>query len=188
MITGTSGAGKGTLEEALLPRVPELELAVSATTRERRPGEREGREYYFVSEEEFERRARAGDFLEHVRHEWGPRHGTLRSEIDRIRAEGRVPLLDLETRGALAIRDELPESLTIFVKAPTIEELERRLRERATESGGEIEERLAVARHQLELEDEFDYVIVNDDLQRAVAELERIVTRKLEGAGSMARR
>ena len=186
MITGTSGAGKGTLEEALLPRMPELELAVSATTRERRPGEREGREYYFVSEEEFERRVQAGDFLEHVTHEWGPRHGTLRSEIDRIRGEGRVPLLDLETQGALAIRDELPECVTIFVKAPTIEELERRLRERATESGGEIEERLAVARRQLELEHEFDYVIVNDDLGRAAAELEQIVARELQGAGSMA--
>jgi guanylate kinase len=184
-ITGTSGAGKGTLEQELMRRLPELELAVSATTRERRPSEREGREYHFVSEDEFERLVQDGAFLEHVTHSWGPRHGTLRSEIDRIRAAGRVPLLDLETEGALVVRDEVPGSVTVFVKAPTLDELERRLRERATESGGEIEERLAVARRQLELADEFDHVIVNDDLERAVDELEEIVSRELRAAGTM---
>ena len=185
-ITGTSGAGKGTLEQELMRRMPELELAVSATTRERRPSERDGREYHFVSEEEFERLVQEGAFLEHVTHPWGPRHGTLRSEIDRIRAAGRVPLLDLETHGALVVRDEVPGAVTVFVKAPTMAELERRLRERATESGGEIEERLAVARGQLALEHEFDHVIVNDNLHRAVDELEAIVHKELRAAGSMA--
>jgi guanylate kinase len=187
-ITGTSGAGKGTLERELMRRLPELELAVSATTRERRPTERDGREYHFVSDEEFERLVREGAFLEHVTQVWGPRHGTLRSEIDRIRREGRVPLLDLETQGALVVRDEVPGSVTVFVKAPTLDELERRLRERATESGGEIEERVAVAREQLALEHEFDHVIVNDDLRRAVDELQKIVSRELRAAGSMAAR
>ncbi len=186
-ITGTSGAGKGTLEQELMRRLPELELAVSATTRERRPTERDGREYHFVSEEEFERLVREGAFLEHVTHSWGPRHGTLRSEIDRIRDEGRVPLLDLETHGALVVRDEVPGAVTVFVKAPSLDELERRLRERATESGGEIEERLAVAREQLALEDEFHHVVVNDDLSRAVDQLEEIVSRELRAAGSMTR-
>ena len=186
-ITGTSGAGKGTLEQELMRRLPELELAVSATTRERRPSERDGREYHFVSEEEFERLVQEGAFLEHVTHSWGPRHGTLRSEIDRIRGEGRVPLLDLETHGALVVRDEVPGSITVFVKAPGLDELERRLRERATESGGEIEERVAVARKQLGLEHEFDHVIVNDDLRRAVDELEDIVARELRAAGTMTR-
>src|SRR5881397_2991501 len=88
-ITGTSGAGKGTLEKELMRRMPELELAISATTRERRPTERDGREYHFVSEEEFERLVQDGSFLEHVTHPWGPRHGTLRSEIARIRGAGR---------------------------------------------------------------------------------------------------
>jgi guanylate kinase len=185
-ITGTSGAGKGTLEQELMRRMPELELAVSATTRERRPNERDGREYHFVSEAEFERLVQEGAFLEHVTHPWGPRHGTLRSEIDRIRGAGRVPLLDLETHGALVVRDEVHGAVTVFVKAPTMAELERRLRERATESGGEIEERLAVAREQLALEDEFDHVIVNCDLYRAVDELEEIVARELRAAGSMA--
>ena len=186
-ITGTSGAGKGTLEQELMRRLPELELAVSATTRERRPTERDGREYHFVSEDEFERLVREGAFLEHVTHSWGPRHGTLRSEIDRIRGEGRVPLLDLETHGALVVRDEVPGAVTVFVKAPSLDELERRLRERATESGGEIEERLAVAREQLALEDEFHHVVVNDELSRAVDQLEEIVSRELRAAGSMTR-
>src|ERR671936_1760946 len=135
-ITGTSGAGKGTLEHELMRRMPELELAVSATTRERRPTERDGREYHFVSEEEFERLVQEGAFLEHVTHVWGPRHGTLRSEIDRIRGAGRVPLLDLETQGALVVRDEVPGSVTVLVKAPTIDALARRLSEWATESRG----------------------------------------------------
>jgi guanylate kinase len=187
VVTGTSGAGKGTLETAVMPRVPELELAVSATTRERRAGERDGREYYFIDAAEFERRVRAGDFLEHVDFEWGQRSGTLWSEIERIRAKGKAPLLDLETDGALAVQREIPESVTIFVKAPTFAELERRLRERATESGGEIDKRLARAKAQLEQADQFDYVIVNDDVDRAAEELFEIVERELHRAGTMSR-
>jgi guanylate kinase len=185
VVTGTSGAGKGTLERAILPRVPELELAVSATTRRRREGELDGREYYFVSDAEFQRRLDAGEFLEHVDFEWGQRVGTLWSEIGRIRAAGKAPLLDLETEGALAVKREIPDSVTVFVKAPSFEELERRLRARATETGGEIEKRLERAKQQLEQEDEFDYVIVNDDVHRAADELLGIVQRELQAAGSM---
>jgi guanylate kinase len=188
VVTGTSGAGKGTLEKELLRRMPELELAVSATTRERRPGEQDGREYWFLSEDEFERLVQEGAFLEHVTHPWGQRVGTLRSEIERIRGAGRVPLLDLETKGALRIRDEVPGSVTVFVKAPSFAELERRLRERATESAGEIGLRLRVAREQLAHEGDFDYVIVNDDLHRAVDELEGVVRKELEIAGTIPRR
>ena len=156
---------------------------MSATTRERRPGEEEGRHYYFLTVEEFDRRAEAGEFLEHVTFPWGQRSGTLRSELDRIRAAGRIPLLDLETEGALAIRDSLPASVTIFVSAPSFAENERRLRERATESAGEIDERLDLARRQLDQADAFDYAIVNDDLERAVTELEEIVRREAAPAG-----
>jgi guanylate kinase len=187
VVTGTSGAGKGTLEAAVMPRVPELELAVSATTREQRAGERDGREYYFIDDAEFEQRLRAGEFLEHVDFEWGQRSGTLWSEIARIRAKGKAPLLDLETDGALAVQREIPDSVTIFVRAPTFAELERRLRERATESGGEIEKRLARAKAQLEQADQFDYVIVNDDVDRAAEELFEIVDRELHRAGTMSR-
>src|ERR671937_439442 len=185
-VTGTSGAGKGTLEAMVMPRVPELELAVSATTRERREGEQHGRDYYFVSDSDFQRMLDAGEFLEHVDFEWGQRVGTLWSEIGRIRAQGKAPLLDLETDGALAVQREIDESVTIFVRAPSFAELERRLRARATESGGEISKRLERAKRQLEQEHEFDYVIVNDDVERAADEMLAVVQRELRGAGSMA--
>ena len=168
--------------------MPELELAISATTRPQRPGEENGRDYWFLSEEEFDRRLAENDFLEWVELPWGPgyRSGTLLSEVERIRNDGRAPLLEIETTGALAVRDRVPGAVTIFVTAPSKEALEQRLRRRATESEGEIEERLAVAEQQLELEAEFDYRIVNDDLERAFAELEEIVRGELERAGSMA--
>ena len=178
-VTGTSGAGKGTLERAVLPRLPELELAISATTRERRPGEQHGREYYFVTAGHFQRLIDEGAFLEYVDLPWGARSGTLWSEIDRIRAAGRAPVLDLETEGALRVEERVEGAVTIFVKAPSFAELERRLRERATESGGEIEVRLALAREQLAQESSFDHVIVNDDVERAADELERIIRAEL---------
>jgi guanylate kinase len=183
VVTGTSGAGKGTIERILLERHPELELAVSATTRERRPNEVHGKDYWFLSDEDFDRRLAEKGFLEYVTFPWGQRSGTLLSEIDRIRAGGRVPLLDLETDGALYVQRKVPGAVTIFVTAPTFEELERRLRARATESAGEIGERLALAREQLELADEFDHVIVNDELERAAAEAEAIVRAEI-GAGT----
>jgi guanylate kinase len=187
VVTGTSGAGKGTLEKRLLERMPELELAVSATTREQRPGEQDGREYWFITPEKFERLVEDDEFLEHVDLPWGARSGTLRSEIDRIQANGKVPLLDLETDGALRVQETIPGAVTIFVDAPTFEELERRLRERATESSGEIQVRLDLARKQQELKDRFDYVIVNDDVDRATDELVGIVRRELQAAGTMSR-
>jgi guanylate kinase len=187
VVTGTSGAGKGTLERAILPHVPELELAVSATTRERRDGEEHEREYYFVTQEEFARMLAAGEFLEHVDFDWGQRVGTLWSEISRIRAKGKAPLLDLETDGALAVKSEISDCVTIFIRAPSFAELERRLRARATEAGGEIEKRLERAKHQLEQEAQFDYVIVNDDVERAAGELLGIVNRELKAAGTMSR-
>ena len=187
VVTGTSGAGKGTIERELLGRMPELELAISATTRERRQGEENGREYWFISDEDFDRKLAAGEFLEHIVFDWGQRSGTLRSEIDRILAAGRIPLLDLETEGALAVAESVPGAVTIFVKAPSFEENERRLRERATESEGEIEERLELARRQLEQEQLFDHVIANDELEHAVDRLEEIVRGALESAGTVLR-
>jgi guanylate kinase len=186
VVTGPSGAGKGTLIRQLLRRVPDLEVTVSATTRERRPGEEDGREYYFLSVDEFLARVAAGEFLEHVEYVSGHRYGTLRSELQRIAARGHVPLLELETEGALRVKHEVPGAVTIFVSAP-VEELERRLRERATESAGEIDERIDLARRQLEQADEFDFVVENDDLERAVEELRGIVARLLAPAGTMAR-
>jgi guanylate kinase len=184
VVTGTSGAGKGTLERALLSEMPDLELAVSATTRERRASEQNAREYWFISDDEFDEKLAVGEFLEYVEFPWGQRSGTLRSEIDRIKSHGRIPLLDLEPQGALDVKRTVPGAVTIFVEAPSFTENERRLRERATESEGEIEERLDLAREQLSQAGEFDYLIVNDDVDRALAELEEIVRSKLSASMS----
>jgi guanylate kinase len=186
VVTGPSGAGKGTLIKALLERVPELEVAVSATTRLLRRGEEDGRDYYFLSDGDFARRVAAGEFLEHVTYVSGQRYGTLRSEVDRIAAEGRVCVLELETEGALNVKERLPNAVTIFIKAP-LAELERRLRERATESAGEIGERLDLAQSQLRQEAQFDHVVENDDIGRAVDELVDLVRRELDRAATMSR-
>ena len=187
VITGTSGEGKSTLARRLAERVPELELAISATTRPRRPGEEDGRDYWFQSSEEFDGRLAEDGFLEHVTLPWGEgyRSGTLWSELERITGRGRVPLLEIETGGALAVRDRIPGAVTIFITAPSRDELEKRLRARATESEGEIDERLEIAERQLQLEAEFDHKIVNDDLDRALDELEELVRGELQGAGSI---
>jgi guanylate kinase len=187
VITGPSGAGKGTLIKGLLERVPDMEVAVSATTRPRRPGEEDAREYWFLTDEEFTRRVDDGEFLEWVPYVSGRRYGTLRSEIDRIGNEGRVCVLELELEGALRVQDEVPGSVTIFIAAD-VPELERRLRERATESTGEIEDRILLARTQLEQAHRFRYVVRNDDLDRATAAVAALVECELAGAGTMSRR
>ncbi|MFL5943205.1 MAG: guanylate kinase [Gaiellaceae bacterium] len=187
VVTGPSGAGKGTLIRELLARVPEIEVTVSATTRDRRRGEEDGREYWFLTDEDFLAGVARGEFLEHVEYVSGHRYGTLRSELRRIAERGHVPLLELETEGALRVKRELPGAVTIFISA-RVEELERRLRERATESTGEIGERIALARKQLEQAGEFDYEIENDELERAVEELTALVRRFLNPAATMPRR
>jgi guanylate kinase len=186
VVTGPSGAGKGTLIQLVLPRFPELALAVSATTRAQRPGENDGVHYWFLDRDEFDRRVVAGEFLEWVDYV-GNRYGTLNSEIERLRAAGKAPLLELETDGALRVKSRVAGAVTIFVTAP-MDELERRLRERATESTGEIGERIALARHQLEQAGEFDHVVENDELERAVDELTGLVRGVLGAPATMRRR
>jgi guanylate kinase len=186
VVTGPSGAGKGTLIHELVERVPEVEVTVSATTRDRRPGEQDGREYWFLTPDEFLARIEADEFFEHVDYVSGHRYGTLRSELERIRANGHMPLLELETRGAKEVAAKEPGAVTIFISA-AVDELERRLRDRATESTGEIGERIALARQQLEEADSFDYVVENDDLDRAADELTQRVRGLLTPAGTMSR-
>jgi guanylate kinase len=172
--------------QALLERVPELQLAVSATTRPQRPGEANGVHYWFITDDDFDRKLAEGDFLETFRFPWGQRSGTLLSELDRIAAAGRVPLLELELNGSLAVKKRVPGAVTIFVDAP-LDELERRLRDRATESAGEIEERIELARGQKELAGRFDYVVENDDRERAASECVELVRKELRNAATMAR-
>ena len=184
VVTGPSGAGKGTLIRELVARVPAIEATVSATTRARRRSEEDGREYWFLTDEDFSERVAAGEFLEWVEYVSGHRYGTLRSELDRIASKGRVPLLELETEGALRVKHEVAGAVTIFISA-RVDELERRLRERATESTGEIGERIELARRQLEQADEFDHVIENDVLERAIGELTQLVTGLVTPAATM---
>jgi guanylate kinase len=184
VVTGPSGAGKGTLIKALLVRRSDLALAVSATTRPQRPGEVDGRDYYFLTEHDFLARVQRGEFLEHVVYV-SVRYGTLRSEVERIFAAGQSCVLELETVGARKVQETWPEAVTIFIAAPSFEELERRLRERATESSGVIDERLEVARRQMEEAGLFRHVVVNDDVERAVGELDEIVTRALTSVGRL---
>ena len=186
VVTGPSGAGKGTLIRELLERVPEVEPTVSATTRERRPGEADGREYWFLTLDDFLGRIERDEFLEHVEYVSGHRYGTLRSELERIAGHGRVPLLELETKGALKVKEDVPGAVTIFISAH-VDELERRLRERATESAGEIGERIDLARLQLEQAQQVDHVVENDELERAVEKLTELVHGLLAPAATMSR-
>ena len=186
VVTGPSGAGKGTLIKGLVERVSGLEVAVSATTRPQRPGETDGHDYWFLSDDEFTRRVEADEFLEWVPYVSGRRYGTLRSEIDRIAADDQVCVLELELEGALRVQEEVPGSVTIFIAAD-VDELERRLRDRATESTGEIDERIELARTQLERAHEFRYMVRNDDIERATAALAAIVECELAHAATMSR-
>jgi guanylate kinase len=178
VITGPSGVGKGTLIAQLLRRLPELELSVSATTREPRDGEQDGRDYHFLGREEFDRRAESGEFLEFATYS-GNRYGTLRSEIDRRLAMGRSVVLEIEVQGARQVRAAMPESVQIFIAPPEPAALRERLTARGKDSVEAIDARLAVAAQELAAQDEFAYRVVNDELDRATDELERIVRAEL---------
>jgi guanylate kinase len=174
VITGPSGVGKGTLISKLLERVPNLTLSVSATTREPREGEVDGRDYHFLSPEEFERRMDAEDFLEFATYS-GNRYGTLRSEVERCVAAGHSVVLEIEVQGAQQVRAAEPGSVQIFIAPPDPTQLRRRLEGRGTDSPDAIDTRLETAEQELAVQGDFKYRIVNDDLDRAAAELEEIV-------------
>jgi guanylate kinase len=178
VITGPSGVGKGTLIEKLLERLPELELSVSATTREPRRGEEDGRDYRFLTDREFERRVEAGEFLEHAAYS-GHRYGTLREAVDGKLAEGRSVVLEIEVQGARQVRAAMPEAVLIFIAPPDAEALRDRLEGRGTDTPEAIERRLRTAELELEAQVEFPHVIVNDDVQKAAAELESLVREQL---------
>jgi guanylate kinase len=179
VITGPSGVGKGTLIRGLLERVPGLELSVSATTRAPRPGERDGVDYHFLSEEEFDRRVAAGDFVEHACYS-GHKYGTLRSELERRMAEAAGVVLEIEVQGARQIRAAMPEAVQVFIAPPSVEALRARLVGRGTDAPEDVEARLATALEELEAEKEFEYVAVNDRLEQATEELAGIVRGELE--------
>lgn len=179
MVSGPSGAGKGTLIRGVLEQVPDLAVAVSATTRAKRPGEVDGREYHFMSRAEFARLVEQDAFLEHAEFA-GNRYGTLNTELDRIMDTGRSVILEIELQGARNVRRIRPESVSVFIEPPSLDELARRLRDRATDAEEEIEARLEVARSEVAARDEFDHVILNDEVARATDELVRIITAETD--------
>jgi guanylate kinase len=167
VVTGPSGVGKGTLIRALLARSQGLELSTSATTRAPRPGEKDGRDYHFLTREEFDSRLAAGEFLEHAEYA-GNHYGTLRSELER---ESGGVVLEIELQGARQVRRALPDAVQVFIEPPTPEALRERLLARGSDAPEVIEARLAVAREELAAREEFEHRIVNDDLEEATGEL-----------------
>ena len=178
VITGPSGVGKGTLISQLLKRVPDLELSVSATTREPRQGEVDGRDYHFLTPEEFDGRIEAEDFLEFATYS-GNRYGTLRSEVRKRLEAGHSVVLEIEVQGARQVRAAMRESIQVFIAPPDPDVLRQRLEARASDSAEAIDARLEVAEQELAAQGEFAYCVVNDDLDKAAAELEEIVRAEL---------
>jgi guanylate kinase len=174
IVSGPSGAGKGTLVRGVADRVPDVWLSISATTREPRPGEEEGVHYYFLSPEDFRERVDAGGFLEWAEVH-GQRYGTLRAPVHKMIDEGRSVILEIDPQGAMQVKDQMPDSVLVFVAAPDMEELRRRLEGRGSENEDEVESRLDTARRELEFAGTYDFVIINDDVSRATDELEAIV-------------
>jgi guanylate kinase len=180
VITGPSGVGKGTLIRLLRERIPELALSVSATTRRPRAGEENGRDYWFLDDDEFAARVAAGDFVEWAEYS-GRRYGTLRAELNRHGDEGRPVVLEIEVQGARQVRATLPEAVQIFIRPPSPEALRDRLIGRGTDATDEVERRLMVADSELAADDEFAHVVVNDRLEDALGELAGIVRATLDG-------
>lgn len=178
VITGPSGVGKGTLISKLLERVPDLELSVSATTRQPRAGEVDGRDYHFLAPQEFDERVAAEDFLEFATYS-GNRYGTLRSEVAKRLEQGRSVVLEIEVQGASQVRAAMRESVQVFIAPPEPAVLRQRLESRGADSPEAIDSRLKVAEVELAAQGDFDHLIVNDDLQRAATELEEIVRAEL---------
>ncbi|MBM5799151.1 MAG: guanylate kinase [Cyanobacteria bacterium M_surface_9_m1_291] len=174
VITGPSGVGKGTLVSRLLQRHPQIVLSISATTRTPRPGESDGVQYYFLSREAFEQRVAAGGFLEWAEFA-GNLYGTPREPVETQLKAGRPVLLEIELEGARQVRQSFPDGVQLFIKPPSLAELEARIRGRGSDSDEAIARRLERARIELAAEGEFDAALVNDQLDTALAQLEALM-------------
>ncbi|WP_027720097.1 MULTISPECIES: guanylate kinase [unclassified Desulfurobacterium] len=175
VISAPSGTGKTTLVNMLMRSFPQIEFSISCTTRKPRPGEVDGKDYYFISLEEFERKIEKNELLEWAE-VYGNFYGTPKDKVLKALNEGKDVLLDIDTQGALQVKKNYPEAVLIFILPPSLKELERRLRSRGTEDEETIEKRLLIARRELSLATRYDYIIINDRLQEAFEKLKSIVT------------
>ena len=177
VVSGPSGAGKGTLIRILLKRVPELNYSVSVTTRKKREGEVEGKDYFFVSEEKFREMMNDGELLEwaYVHNHW---YGTPKRWVEKLISRGKDVLLELDVQGAVRVKEIFPDCILIFIKPPSKISLIDRLKRRSTESEQEVKVRLETAERELGMEEVYDYCIVNDDVDAASRELVKIVQKE----------
>lgn len=175
VLSGFSGAGKGTIMKHLISKYGDLyNLSISATTRNIRPGEEEGREYFFKSREEFDRMVEAGEFLEHATFN-GNSYGTLKSYVDSISEQGKDIILEIEVQGALQVKEIYPDALLLFVTAPSGEELKNRLVGRGSEDCENIKQRLSISVRESGLMEKYDYLIINDEIGDAVETVHGII-------------
>jgi guanylate kinase len=180
VIAAPSGCGKTTIAKAILTKYPEMCFSVSATTRPMRSGETDGKDYFFLTKVEFEERIRTGDLVE-WEEIYSNYYGTLKSEINRALEQGHVMLFDVDVKGALSIRRHFPDdSVLIFIKPPSFEILKKRLENRNTENPETLKRRLDRVPMEMEQGKQFDYQVVNDDLQKAINEVDEIVRTKIE--------
>ena len=177
ILTAPSGAGKTSITHYLMSEFPVLSFSVSAATRSARANERDGVDYYFITEEDFKKKIQQKEFAEWEMVYEGKYYGTLKSELKRIWSQGKIPVLDIDVKGALHVRQQYPENtLSIFVEPPSVEELKRRLEARGTENHDSLQARINKATYELSFKDHFDVIIVNKDLKEACQEAQKIVS------------
>ena len=175
VISGPAGVGKGTINLSLISRNSDIRMSVSATTRQPRPGEIDGVHYFFKTEEEFQKMIESGAFLEYMRVFNTHYYGTPKSFVEQELAEGRSVILEIDVQGAMRVKAAYPDAVLIFIAPPSMSELKSRLIHRGTESSEAIERRFETAYHEMELVDRYDYVVVNDILDLAIARTEDII-------------
>lgn len=179
VVSAPSGAGKTTIVKEILQQYPRFGFSVSATTRDKRPGEVNGNDYFFLSRMEFEKKIAADELVEHEEI-YSNYYGTLKSEVEKSLSDGKDIIFDVDVKGALSIKSKYPEAVLIFIKPPSVETLRKRLEGRGSETLEQIDRRMARVRMELEKGESFDYIVINDDLKRAVNEVFDIINKKLK--------